>query len=122
MCFRCDNENRKCRVGHGERIRVKKKSDARPARVVLWRIWIGVLHFQCARVVGVYLYEPCTRAARVRTRRPTWNVVRFSLELRARAGRRRREQREGHCALMCACYSSRFLSPRNALAIIAART
>lgn len=62
------------------------------------------------------IYEPCTRAGSefVLVRHGMWSG---SLEC-ARAGAD--ASGEGHW--WCACYSSRFLSPRNALAIIAART
>lgn len=77
------------------------------------RRWSG-MRFAVVRVSPTYLRALYSEQC-IEQRRPTWNVVRFSrvcASARARAHRRQRALR----------YSSRFLSLRNALAIIAART
>lgn len=72
---------------------------------------------QCARVVGVS--TSLVLGQRVRTRVVRHGMWSGSLE----CARERAQTRAAKgMRLVCACYSSRFLSPRNALAIIAART
>lgn len=118
-----DSENRKYYYIVVSDKNVTSKDRTRVNRCGSRRIWMRFA--SSARVSSAHsIYEPCTRAARVRTRRPSrhgmWSgsleCARAAADASGEAGGGREG---GH---RCACYSSRFLSPRNALAIIAART
>lgn len=86
-----------------------------------WRIWMRFA--SSARVCRRTVSTSLVLGQRVRTRRPSrhgmWSGSLECARAAADASGEAGEEGRGH---RCACYSSRFLSPRNALAIIAART
>lgn len=113
-----DNENRKCCLG--QKCHVERSDACQPLRI---ETDLDAFCIQCARVVGSWylraLYSGSEFVLVVRVDMECGPVPSSARERpQTRAARRGRREGEHRCA----CYSSRFLSPRNALAIIVART